>query len=188
MTISDTLIAAGISSGQSISIRHVLPSDLTTIANYAYTVSITEPQDDPSRLLEIYGETGFWQPDAGAVAIIENSTSKLVGTSQYFRSGPCIHGLEIGYIIHDKANRLQGYASQALQLLSDHLFASQEGVYRQQLTIETWKTPSWKVAERWGFLREGIMRSSGFGAGDPPDSFIYSRTQKEYASQQSGSI
>ncbi|HEX3407386.1 MAG TPA: GNAT family protein, partial [Caulobacteraceae bacterium] len=59
-------------------------------------------------------------------------------------------------------------------------FAAMPAFYRQQLIIEVWNTPSWKLAERCGFVREGLLRSSGFGSGDPADCFIYARTRKDW--------
>jgi hypothetical protein len=49
-----------------------------------------------------------------------------------------------------------------------------------QLLIEVWNTRSWRLAERGGFVREGVMRASGLGAGVPADSFIYSRTGNDW--------
>ena len=45
---------------------------------------------------------------------------------------------------------------------------------------EVWNTASWRLAERRGFVREGLLRSAGFGAADPADCFIYSRTRKDW--------
>ena len=86
-----------------------------------------------------------------------------------------------GYI--NRAHRGKGYAGQALRLFSDYLFANRAQFFRQQLIIEVWNTASWKVAERGGFVREGILRSCGFGQGDPADCFVYSRTRKDYGQE-----
>ncbi|MBL4787626.1 MAG: GNAT family N-acetyltransferase [Kordiimonadaceae bacterium] len=171
-----------LSEGISVSIRRLELGDLARLSEFAYTVSITEPLTDAGRLAVVYAQTGMWLEDAGAAAIVETSTGRMVGTSQYYRSAPCIHGLELGYIIHDPIDRGKGFAAEALRLLSDHLFANSPQYVRQQLLIEVWNTASWKVAERCGFLREGVLRSSGFGA-DPADEFLYSRTKRDYTEQ-----
>ena len=67
--------------------------------------------------------------------------------------------------------------------MSETLFGERAGCYRQQLMIEVWNTPSWKVAERCGFIREGLLRSAGFGRGDPSDCFVYGRTRKDWHEQ-----
>jgi RimJ/RimL family protein N-acetyltransferase len=176
-----------LASGSSISIRKLVKSDLAAISNFEYSVSITEPHADPKRLAEIHKESGMWLEASGAVALVENSTERMVGTLQYYRSAPCIHGLEIGYVVHSVDDRGKGYAAQALRLLSDLLFSKKPNFFRQQLVIEVWNTASWKVAEKCGFLREGVLRSCGFGDGDPADCFVYSRTLKDYSQEMASS-
>lgn len=179
---------ADLSRGPRAALRRVRAADLSQIARFPFTVSITQPLTDPDALRQAFEATGFWGEGAGAVAIMDSATGRLLGTAQFYRSAPCIHGLELGYIIHDPAGRSKGYATDALRLFSDLLFAERPGVYRQQLLIEVWNTPSWKLAERCGFLREGVLRSSGFGQGDPADCLIYSRTFKDFESQRSSQM
>ncbi len=130
----------------------------------------------------------MWGDESGAVAMVENDTQQMVGTLQYYRSAPCIHGIEIGYVVHSKDNRGNGYAGQALRLFSDLLFQQKPEFFRQQLIIAVWNTPSWKTAERSGFLREGVLRSCGFGDGDPADCFVYSRTYKDFSEEQNSTM
>ena len=49
--------------------------------------------------------------------IVEAASGRLLGTSQFYRSAPCIHGLELGYILHDPADRGRGLASEAVKRL-----------------------------------------------------------------------
>jgi RimJ/RimL family protein N-acetyltransferase len=169
-----------VASGNSVLLRKIQSDDLDIISKYEYSVSIVEPHGEIDRLQHLLLDTALWLEESGAVAIEDRSTGLFVGTCQFYRSAPCIHGFEIGYVIHGQESRNKGYASDALRLLSDHLFANRPGIFRQQLIIEVWNTASWKVAERAGFLREGIMRSCGFGEGDPADAFVYSRTLKDF--------
>ena len=168
-----------IATGQSVSIRNVMASDLETISHHEFTVSINEPQGDLGRLQTLFAEAGFWQENSGAVAIVEIASDRLVGTAQFYRPGPCIHGLEIGYIIHSEGDRGKTYASQAARLLSDHLFDARPQFHRHQLTIEVDNTASWHVAEGCGFQREGILRSAGFDPDNPSDDYIYSRIRSD---------
>lgn len=162
-------------------LRPIRKSDLPTIAQFPFTVSIEEPLESNADLLAAFEEHGFWGESAGARAI--EADGRLVGTCQFYRSAPCIHGFEIGYIIHDARQRGHGYASQALQAFTDLLMRERPKSFRLQLIIEVWNTPSWHVAERCGYVREGLMRSAGFGANDPSDCFIYSRTRKDWHEQ-----
>ena len=162
-----------------VSIRHVERKDLDAIVLEPYSVTIEEPGDDLDRLTQLFDETGFWLDDSGAVAIVDGDVLK--GTIHFYRSGPCIHGYELGYVIHDRAEWGKGYASSGLRLLSDKLFEERPHVIRHQLTINCENTASYKVAEKCGFMREGILRASGFD--DPPnDAFVYSRIRDEIIS------
>ena len=167
-----------------VAIRRILAQDLSQIGRFAFTVSITEPLTDAGRLSQAFEDTGFWQEEAGAVAIVETVSGRLLGTAQFYRSGPCIHGLELGYIIHDPADRGRGYAAPAVAMFADQLFEQRPGVHRLQLMIEVWNTASWRLAERCRFVREGLVRSSGFGESDPGDSFLYARTRKDWREQR----
>jgi RimJ/RimL family protein N-acetyltransferase len=173
-------VAEGLSiKGKRIAIRNIQSFDLDAIAPHKYTVSITEPLTEPIRLREVYAQTEFWQSASGAVAIVESATDRLVGTCQFYRSAPCIHGIEIGYIVHVDQDRGKGYATEALSLFSKYLFATRPGFQRQQLIIETWNAASCKVAENGKFVREGILRSSGFDPDQPADCFVYSRIRDD---------
>jgi len=160
---------------ESISIRKVQSKDLEQIAPHGYSVSITDPLDNKADLQEAHSRTGFWRADAGAVSIVERMSDRLVGTCQFFRSGPCIHGLEIGYITHSERDRRKGFASAGLKLLSEYLFDNREQHLRHQLTIETSNLASCRVAEKCDFLLEGTLRSSGFPLESPADCFVYSK-------------
>lgn len=172
-----------LATGDRSSIRKIEADDLEQISGFLYSVSITEPLNDLGRLKTVYAETALWLPDSGAVAIVESTSGRMVGTCQHYPVSATIHGIELGYVIHSPNDRGQGYAATAVRLFSDYLFSTQAAIFRQQLMIEVWNTPSWKVAERCGFLREGVMRSSGLGDGDPADCFVYSRTKKDYTEE-----
>ena len=166
--------------GRAVALRRISRGDLAAVAAFPFTVSIVEPLEGLAAVETGFAACGFWAEEAGACAIVEAASGRLLGTSQFYRSAPCIHGLELGYILHDPADRGRGLASEAVKLFSDHLFAARPGVYRQQLVIESWNVASWKLAERCGFVREGLMRSAGFGAGDPADCLLYGRTRKDW--------
>lgn len=160
-----------------VTLRRVGAADLDQIRPFAFTVSITEPLTDRTALEARFEDTGFWREDAGALAI--EVGGELVGTCQFYRSAPCIHGYEIGYIIHDTEKRGRGYATEALRRLTDLLFDERPNCHRLQLVIEVANLPSAKVAETCGYVREGLLRSAGFDLNNPSDCFVYSMTRKE---------
>ena len=164
--------------GNRISIRKVQMSDIPHLTGHDFSLSVVEPLGDFDRIKTVFSQTGFWQNERGVFVIIENQSNNILGTCQFLRSGPCIHGLELGYIVHDPKNRGKRFASEALLLASNWLFSWSESIHRQQLMIAITNTASWKVAENAGFVREGILRSSGFGV-EPEDSYVYSRTLRD---------
>ena len=163
-----------------VRIRQIELADLSAISKEPYSVTIDEPGEHLGRLTALLESSGFWQENAGAV-VIDNEGLK--GTIQFFRSGPCIHGYELGYVIHDRREWGKGYATAGLKLLSNRLFTEWPNVVRHQLTIACSNTASWKVAEHGGFVREGVLRASGFGD-NPGDSFVYSRLRRDFIQDQ----
>ncbi|MFL5298206.1 MAG: GNAT family N-acetyltransferase [Phenylobacterium sp.] len=167
-----------LATGSRVRLRTIGVRDLRAATRYLYTLSITEPMTDLARAQQVHKETGFWTPQAGAVAIESLADGRLIGTLQFYGAGPGIHGLEIGYILHDEADRGKGYASEALRLFSDLLFARRPDCHRLQLIIETWNDASARLAENCGFASEGILRKAGYSSPDAPaDCFVYSRVR-----------
>lgn len=161
-------------SGAKVRLRPIAVADLPRAAEFVYTLSITEPMIDLTRLTEVHAATGFWLDDWGALAIEELATGRLLGTTQFYRSGPCIHGFEIGYVIHDESDWRRGFGSEALRLMSSIVFGRHPNCHRLQLIIETWNEASWRLAERCGYQREGILRMAGYTSEFPQDCFVYS--------------
>jgi [ribosomal protein S5]-alanine N-acetyltransferase len=164
-----------VAEGSRVVLRRIAAGDLAQCAPRIYTLSIQEPLTDLARVEATFAETGFWTEDAGAIAI--EAQGRLVGTLQFYRGGPGFHGYEIGYLIHDPADRGKGYASDALRLFGDLLFRERPACHRLQLIIETWNDASARLAEACGYEREGIMRRAGYSSDLPEDCFLYARVR-----------
>ena len=159
--------------GKRVRLRRISDADLEAASGFLYTLSITEPLTDIGRLREVFAQTGFWRDDDGAAAI--EAEGRLVGTMQFYRAGACIHGYEIGYVLHSEADHGKGYASDALRLFGDLLLAERPACHRLQLIIETWNDASARLAEACGYQREGVLRRAGYSSELPEDCWIYSR-------------
>lgn len=84
------------------------------------------------------------------------------------------HGrAEIGYWVVASA-RGNGYASEAVRLVSDWAFANLH-VHRLGLFIEPWNSASIRTAERAGFEREALLRQWQTVDGAPKDMLSYVR-------------
>jgi RimJ/RimL family protein N-acetyltransferase len=170
-----------LATGNRIRLRTIGVRDLRAATQHQYTLSITEPMTDAAYARRVLDQTGFWQPQAGACAIesvVEGEAGRLVGTLQFYASGACIHGYEIGYVLHSEDDRGKGYASEALRLFSDLLFAEHPECHRLQLIIEVENYASARLAENCGYASEGILRKAGYSAPDEPsDCFVYSQVR-----------
>ena len=81
--------------------------------------------------------------------------------------------VELGYIVAAHA-RGRGVATEALRLLT--AWALEElGSQRVALLIDVLNGPSLRVAERCGYVREGVLRSSHLKQGRRVDTTVWSR-------------
>jgi RimJ/RimL family protein N-acetyltransferase len=80
--------------------------------------------------------------------------------------------MELGYIVAPAA-RGRGVGTELLRALTDWAFA--EGALRVYLVIAADNVGSQRVAERSGYVREGVMRSAHFKAGRRYDATLWSR-------------
>ncbi len=164
-----------LAAGALVGLRRLKASDLKAAARFPFALSAVEPLSDPARARAVYDETGFWTPDAGALAI--EADGRLVGTIQFYRAGPGIHGYEISYQLQDPDDVGKGYASEALRLFSDLLFSERTACRRLQLLVPTWDDRSARRTEDAGYASEGVLRKAGFGADGPEDCILYSRVR-----------
>jgi RimJ/RimL family protein N-acetyltransferase len=164
--------------GSRVRLRNIGVRDLKAASAHQFTLSITESATNLKRLRVLHDRHGFWTQDAGAVAIEAMEDKRLLGTLQFYRTGPGIHGYEIGYVLHDDDDKGKGYASEAVRLFSDYLFEERPACHRLQLIIETWNDASSRLAEACGYASEGTLRKAGYSSPDEPsDCFIYSRVR-----------
>jgi RimJ/RimL family protein N-acetyltransferase len=81
--------------------------------------------------------------------------------------------VELGYVVAPAA-RGRGVARRALQLLTEWAF-SELGALRIELRIAVENRASSRVAERAGYVREGVLRSVHFKQGIRRDFEVWSR-------------
>ena len=160
--------------GSLVRLRPIAGFDLPRAAEFMFTLSITEPLTEIRRVHQVFDSTGFWLADSGALAIEDLASGRLLGTTQFYRSGACIHGYELGYVLHHEADWGRGFGSDALRLMSQAVLDSHPECFRLQLIIETWNVASWRLAERCGYQREGVMRAAGYSSAMPEDCYLYS--------------
>ncbi len=166
--------------GEKVSIRRIEPADFEQVSAHHYTLSATEPLTDIERIKIVYAETGFWIDHSGAVAIIENSESRLVGTIHFYKPEWHIDGFELGYITHSESDRGKGFMTEAVSLLTAQLFEERKDLNRLQIETHTGNPASWRIAEKCGYRREGELRESDRVNGKLENKLIYSMLRSDY--------
>jgi RimJ/RimL family protein N-acetyltransferase len=101
-----------------------------------------------------------WRDGSRAGFAIESHDGEFLGLGMYVRIEEQGQEGEIGYVV-DPAARGRGVATRTLQLLTEWGF-SQLGMKRIELWIDTANSGSERVAERAGYVLEGVLRSVWF--------------------------
>lgn len=117
-----------------------------------------------------------WAEGAAAFAVIDLDGA-FVG--QVFAELGEAATAEVGYWLLPRG-RGHGYAARAVKLLSMWAFAS-VGLARLQLWAEADNVASQRVAERTGFIREGVLRSFRQRDGERFDAILYSLLPSDLA-------
>jgi RimJ/RimL family protein N-acetyltransferase len=105
-------------------------------------------------------------------AVVDTDDGSFLGIAVAVRLDEEAGEAELGYVVAPHA-RGRGVASSALRLLTEWGF--ERGLQRLELRISTDNEASMRVAERCGYLREGLLRSLHFKAGKRLDMVVYAR-------------
>ena len=123
-----------------------------------------------------YESTGFLQEDKG-LALILNLKNEIIGMISYIKS-IFLDAQELKYIIFDEKNRGKGFMKESLKVFSSFLFSNRK-INRLQLAIPDYHRASIAVAQKCGYIFEGIAREAIFSNGKYLDVCIYSLLRKE---------
>jgi RimJ/RimL family protein N-acetyltransferase len=118
-----------------------------------------------------------WRDGSRAGFAIVGSDGTFLGMAAYVRLDLDAREGEIGYIVAP-TGRGRGVATRALRLLTDWGLDDLE-LERVELRIDVENGPSEIVAERAGYMREGVLRSRHFKEGLRCDLGIWSRLRDE---------
>ncbi len=123
--------------------------------------------------------------EAQKYLIISRETDKPVGTIgnwNPFTLGKFFKGKELWWHVHPD-HRRQGIATQAVCLMTNHLFSATP-VERLQATIVVGNDPSCRVAEAAGMQRDGVYRSVMFLHGKYVDMHLYSIVRSDWKDEK----
>jgi len=110
----------------------------------------------------------------------QGQAGRLIGACSLHHIDWPLRSFEIGYWLRSSAQG-QGYMSEAVQALSDMAFESLRA-RRLEIRVDVRNVASRAVAERCGFVLEGVLRQSGLDVqGLPKDMCVYARLPSDPA-------
>lgn len=124
-----------------------------------------------------YQETGFWQKDEGML-VIATRGDEIIGHIEFFRTVSYLDELELSYHIYSKNHQGKGIATEAVTLLTKYLFYRLK-YNRIRLIIHPENLASKRVAEKSGYVSEGIARGAWYNKGRSQDVEIYAITRSD---------
>jgi RimJ/RimL family protein N-acetyltransferase len=134
-------------------------------------IPVPAPPDYPQIWLGRYVE-GRREGTREAFAIVDAEDGAVLGLVMSPRIDRDTRTAELGYALAPEA-RGRGAATEALRQITEWAFA--EGMLRLELLISVDNDPSRHVAERCGYVFEGVLRSAHFKADLRADTEIWSR-------------
>jgi [ribosomal protein S5]-alanine N-acetyltransferase len=130
-----------------------------------------------------FAKDGFWSSDEGVLLIIDDHDA-IVGEIEFFPITHYLIGYELSYLIFGKEYSGKGFATEAVELMTEYLFRRKR-INRVQLNIHPDNEPSRRVATKAGFVLEGVMRGCWFHGGEYHDLEIWSMLRDEFRLRKS---
>ena len=119
-----------------------------------------------------FSESGFWKPEAGTLLLFTRD-GEMAGHMEFFKPVSYWDAFELSYQLYGDRFAGHGYATEAVQLTVDYLFATKKQ-HRIHLVIVPENAASVRIAEKCGFVLEGTVRGAFFNHGRNHDVLLYS--------------
>jgi ribosomal-protein-alanine N-acetyltransferase len=120
----------------------------------------------------------FEVPAVYAWAVADRDSDKLIGTTTLFSLNGPQRRAEIGYSLA-RAFHGRGIATEMLRTAIAHAFG-ELGLERIEADVDPRNEASWRLLERLGFRREGLLRNRWRVDGEVCDSYIYGLLRPEF--------
>ncbi|MCC2589603.1 GNAT family N-acetyltransferase [Chryseobacterium sp. MFBS3-17] len=114
--------------------------------------------------------------------LVEKETQRIIGNCGYHTWNPQHCRAEIGYEIFDEQFKKQGYMSEALKPILEFGF-KEMNLNRIEAIIDPANTPSLRLLENNGFVREGTLRGHYLIGETFEDSDLYSLLKKDFSTK-----
>jgi len=124
-----------------------------------------------------FEEDGFWGRDEGMLLMIAPDNT-VVGEIEFYPITHYLTGYELSYLVFGPDHHGRGYATEAVKLMTEYLFARLR-IERVQLAIHPENEASRRVAQKAGYTLESLMRRCWFHQGRFHDLEIWSIIRDE---------
>jgi [ribosomal protein S5]-alanine N-acetyltransferase len=122
---------------------------------------VPQPYGEQDAVAYVRATDAAWDArSGGAFAVVEAGSDEVLGSIGFSVVDPGLEIVEVGYWAVPAA-RGHGMTTRALRLSSTWLVET-VGAARVQIRADVRSTASLRVAEKSGFVREGVLRSSGY--------------------------
>ena len=119
-----------------------------------------------------YAENGYWGREDGTL-VIWGPDDEMAGHIGFFKPVSYWDAFELYYLLWDDRFAGKGFVTEAVQLLTDYLFATKK-VHRIHLVIVPENAASRRIAQKCGFTLEGTVRGAFFNDGRNQDVLLFS--------------
>lgn len=111
--------------------------------------------------------------------LLDKSNQKIIGWCGYHTWYLDHFRAEIGYGLFDESHKNKGIMTEAIKAILEYGF-HQMKLNRVEAFIGSYNTPSLKLVTKFGFTKEGILRSHYFKNNVMEDSVVFSLLKEEY--------
>lgn len=169
--------------GQRVRLRQIREADLDRFYEFHQDVANRGPYfpigvHPETVFRRKYAETGFWGETDGILLVTDIETDEMVGHVEFFRTVAYLDELELSYHIYDAAHTGRGFATEAVALMTRHLFDRTKH-NRIRLIIHPDNVASKRVAAKCGYRHEGTARGAWYHRGTYHDVEMYALLRDE---------
>ena len=167
-----------------VTLRHIAETDLPLLAK-VWADPVARGEFNPTKIASPHSirkrflDNGFASEDNEMFLVCDESDA-VIGDVGHFQAKRYSTSREIGWSIHDPAKRNRGYATEAVTALVDYLFRSYP-INRVECCTSTENLASIRMAQKCGFVREGVLRGLVFVAGVHVDDMVLSLLRAHWA-------
>ena len=144
------------------------------LRQYLYWVDGTRSLDNVRDVTDMFMKN-FAEQSSFEYVFLDKATGKLVGAGGVIAISYDNHNAEFGYYL-DKNATGHGYITDFVQVVGKELF--DRGIHRLVIRCDVNNTPSAAVAERCGFILEGIMKDAALAYGEYRDHKLYAKINR----------